>query len=160
MVRDDMSEKKRFNGPWLWCAAIGFIVLWFFGVFHAYTQHGQTKGNVAAVLPPYAFFLSVEAIIAAHAEPLSRQDAVALRVNGVLELRSACFRDKQFQERVQLSAEQYEVFCICSAQMIAEGYPPDESEYVARHGRNSPEFKEFRRNSMRSCNSSARYLGG
>lgn len=70
-----------------------------------------------------------------------------------------CLENRVMTTQAELSAMQNQAFCTCSAQMLTEGFPEGEAEYVAEHGRNSPEFMALRRTASENCLISARYVG-
>jgi hypothetical protein len=153
-------ERKALESPWAWAIGGALISGWLLGIFHGYDAHGRLSAAAAVVLPPYALYLAVEQLTS-HPDAVPESNASgrgrpADAEGGYLD---QCRQRRVVSDQLNLSDMQNEAFCTCSAQMLAEEVPDGESEYIAKHGENSPEFMALRRRISENCLAGAQSVG-
>jgi hypothetical protein len=144
---------KYLENPLTWIVGGGLIGAWLFGVLHSFDSHRGIGTVVAVVFPPYGLYLSVERLSEHPGEKAMQGQAPDSRY---LE---QCLEEGVMTVQSELTDAQNQAFCTCTAQLLAEGLPEGEGEYIARHGRNSPEFETLRRTISESCLTSVQYVG-
>jgi hypothetical protein len=144
----------------VWVVGGGLVSIWLFGILHAYEVHDRSAAILAAVIPPYGLYMTLEASFAEHPELTSPGAGDPSIVRSTLDLRNRCLSDSKSREMLKFSEPQYEVFCLCISDFVGEIYTDSETEYVNVHGENSPEFRKKSQDSIQNCLASARYLGG
>jgi hypothetical protein len=154
-------DSKILDSPWAWVIGGILISTWLLGVIHAYSSHSRFSAAGAVIVPPYGLYMALEQM-AAHPDagptPVS-STADALPVDAEGGYLDQCLQKRVMSDQLSLGEIQNQVFCTCSAQMLADGIPAGEDEYVAKYGENSPEFMTLRRTVSESCLDSARAVG-
>lgn len=150
-----MDRQAALNNPLVWVLGGALAATWLYGAYHAWQSHDGGVAVTALLLPPYGIYMAVE-------QELGHPDAGAAKVQRgarVMSAQQLCREDAETFEKTGLSREQYDVWCDCSWQMIADGFTPAEAAYLKENQQNSPGFQRLMKQARESCYSTARYLG-
>jgi hypothetical protein len=156
-----VADRKILESPWTWVLGGALVSTWLLGVVHAYDAHSRVGAAVALFLPPYGLYMAVEQM-ARHPNANEVSDAPvagAASANAQGGYLDQCLQRRVVSDQLSLGESQNEVFCTCSAQMLAEGVSEAEYKYVEEYGENSPEFMVLRREVSENCLASARSVG-
>ncbi len=154
-----MNTRALLRNPLAWMFGGALVVSWLFGSWHAFAAHGAAQAGIALLVPPYGVYMAVEQEYG-HA-----RDGTGVRVAGDREadiavLVARCNANAEAQEKSGLSKRAYDVWCACTMRMALDNLPDGENEYVAKHGRNSPQFAPIIKHARATCYESAKFLGG